>query len=827
MSEINPLDPTSFNDIHRDIGHEMQNCYIDYAMSVIVSRALPDIRDGLKPVHRRILYAMHDEGLHPNKKYSKCAWVVWEVLKKYHPHGDSSVYDAMVRLAQPWSLRYPLVDGQGNFGSVDGDSAAAYRYTEARMAKIASEMLADIDKETVDWRPNFDASHGEPTVLPTRVPNLLLMGSVGIAVGMATNIPPHNLGEVIGALNFLLTHPEPETITVENLMDFIKWPDFPTGGVVYNRADILSAYATGRGSVIMRGKAVIEETASGRPVIIINELPYQIGPSMIVEQVAHLITEKIINGIAEVRDESNKEGIRIVIELKRDSFPKEVLNQLFKLTQLQTSFSYNMIALTDRGMQPKLFSLKEILEEFITHRREVVTRRTQYELRIAEERAHILEGYKIALDHIDEVIETIKKSTDRQDASEKLQTKFKLSEKQAVAILEMQLQRLSGLERKKIEDELAEKLLLIADLKDILAKPERVNTIISDELKEVGEKYGDVRRTDIHSAPLGQFSAIDTIPNEEVIITLSKQGYVKRLKAAAYRTQRRGGVGVTTATKEEDEIQILIPSNNHDNLWFFTSSGRVFQLPTYEIPEFSRTAKGSPIVNFINLQPNESISTILNAHEATTPFLFFATKKGTVKRINRTEITNIRASGLIVIKVDEGDELGWVQATSGSDMMLLVSHKWQAIQFPETDVRAMGRAAMGVRGIRLKGDDTLITASVVNKDMKYVFTVSERGLGKLSDIEDYRSQGRGGSGVKVGAITPKTGNIVSATMLSEDEKKNADFVLVTKSGMTVRSPLKDVRLTGRVAQGVILTKLKDNDTVISMSIVQTGDDEEK
>lgn len=425
----------------------------------------------------------------------------------------------------------------------------------------------------------------------------------------------------------------------------------------------------------MRGKAVIEETASGRPVIIINELPYQIGPSMIVEQVAHLITEKIINGIAEVRDESNKEGIRIVIELKRDSFPKEVLNQLFKLTQLQTSFSYNMIALTDRGMQPKLFSLKEILEEFITHRREVVTRRTQYELRIAEERAHILEGYKIALDHIDEVIETIKKSTDRQDASEKLQTRFKLSEKQAVAILEMQLQRLSGLERKKIEDELAEKLLLIADLKDILAKPERVNTIISDELKEVGEKYGDVRRTDIHSAPLGQFSAIDTIPNEEVIITLSKQGYVKRLKAAAYRTQRRGGVGVTTATKEEDEIQILIPSNNHDNLWFFTSSGRVFQLPTYEIPEFSRTAKGSPIVNFINLQPNESISTILNAHEATTPFLFFATKKGTVKRINRTEITNIRASGLIVIKVDEGDELGWVQATSGSDMMLLVSHK--------------------------------------------------------------------------------------------------------------------------------------------------------
>jgi DNA gyrase subunit A len=577
----------------------------------------------------------------------------------------------------------------------------------------------------------------------------------------------------------------------------------------------------------MRGRGVIEETASGRPVIIINELPYQTTPSSIVEQVAHLITEKIIVGIAEVRDESNKDGIRVVIELKRDSFPKEVLNQLFKLTQLQTSFSYNMIALTDRGTQPKLFNLKEILEEFIVHRREVITRRTQYELRIAQERAHILEGYKIALDHIDEVIETIKKSKDRQDASDKLQTRFKLSEKQAVAILEMQLQRLSGMERKKIEDELAEKLILIADLSDILVKPERVNGLISSELGEVREKYGDKRRTEIHSAPLGQFSAIDTIPNEEVIITLSKQGYVKRLKAAAYRTQRRGGIGVTTATKEEDEIQILIPSNNHDNLWFFTSSGRVFQLPTYEIPEFSRTAKGSPLVNFINLQPNESISTILNANEATTPFLFFATKKGTVKRINRSEITNIRASGLIVIKVDDNDSLGWVQATSGSDPMLLVSHKGQAIQFPETDVRAMGRAAMGVRGIRLKGDDALVTASVVSSEMKYVFTASERGLGKLSDIEDYRSQGRGGSGVKVGAITAKTGNIVSATMLSEDEKKNADFVLVTKSGMTVRSPLKDVRLTGRVAQGVILTKLKDSDSVISMSVVQTGEDEEK
>ncbi len=822
MSEL-----TVMNDVRRDIKFEMENCYLDYAMSVIVSRALPDIRDGLKPVHRRILYAMHDEGLHPGKKYSKSAWVVGEVLKKYHPHGDSSVYEAMVRLAQPWALRYPLVDGQGNFGSVDGDSAAAYRYTEARMSKITAEMLADIDKETVDWRPNFDASHAEPTVLPARVPNLLLMGSVGIAVGMATNIPPHNLREVVAALQFVLKHKDRESITVEHLMDFIKGPDFPTGGVIYNRADILSAYATGRGSIILRGKAVIEETAAGRPVIIINELPYQTTPSSIVEQVAHLITEKIVNGIAEVRDESNKDGIRVVLELKRDSFPREVLNQLFKLTGLQSSFAYNMIALTDRGLQPKLFNLKEILEEFLVHRQEVIKRRTTYELRIAEERAHILEGLKIALDNIDEVIETIKKSKDRQDASDKLQSKFKLSERQAVAILEMQLQRLSGMERKKLEDELAEKMLLITDLKDILSKPERVDTIISDELTEINDKYGDDRRTEVHNSPLGQFSAKDTIPNEEVIITLSKQGYVKRLKAGTYRTQKRGGMGVATATKEEDEIQILLSSNNHDDLWFFTSTGRVFQLPTYEIPEFSRTAKGSPIVNFISLNPTESISTILNANEATKPFLFFATTDGTVKRLERTEITNIRSSGLIVIKVEDGNSLGWVCPTSGSDMMLLVSNEGQAIQFPETDVRAMGRSAMGVRGIRLKGKDILVTASVVSKEMKYVFTASSRGLGKLSDIEDYRSQGRGGSGVKVSSVTPKTGKIISATMLTEDDRKTADFLLVTKSGQTVRMPLKDVRLTGRVAQGVILTRLKDDDAVTSMSIVREREEEEE
>lgn len=822
MSE-NPI----LNDVRRDISTEMEGCYLDYAMSVIVSRALPDIRDGLKPVHRRILYAMSDMSLHSNSKYRKSATIVGEVLGKYHPHGDAAVYESMVRLAQPWSLRYPLVDGQGNFGSVDGDNAAHMRYTEARMAKISDSLLADINKETVDWRDNFDASHQEPKVLPTRIPNLLLMGSVGIAVGMATNIPPHNLREIVAALLFMLYHESPGEITIEELLEYIKWPDFPTGGVVYNQADILSAYATGRGSVILRGKADIEETASGRPVIIIRELPYQVTPSSIVEGVARLVTEKIVNGIAEVRDESNKEGIRVVIELKRDSFPREVLNQIFKLTQLQSSFAYNMIGLTDRGMQPKLFNLREILEEFIVHRKEVVTRRTQYELRIAEERAHILEGLKIALDHIDEVIETIKKSKDRQDASTQLQAKFALSERQAVAILEMQLQRLSGLERKKIEDELIEKLAIIADLKDILAKPERVKTIIEEELKEVEEKYGDDRRTEIQKSPLGQFSAKDTIPNEDVIITLSKQGYIKRLKATTYRTQKRGWTGVATATKDEDEIQTILLVQNHDDLWFFTSTGRVFQLPAYEIPEFSRTAKGSPIVNFLSLQPTESISTVLNASEANKPFLFFATKQGTVKRIDRTEITNIRSSGLIVLKVKEDDALGWVCPTSGEDMMLLVSHNGQAIQFKETDVRAMGRAAVGVRGIRLKWEDTLVTATVVNQDVKYVFTVSENGLWKLSNIDDYRSQGRGGSGVKVGAVTAKTGKIVSADMLSEDDRKEADFLLVTKSWQTVRMPFKWVRLTGRVAQGVILTRLKGSDAVVSMSIVREREEGEE
>ncbi len=591
----------------------METCYLDYAMSVIVMRALPDIRDGMKPVHRRILYAMYDGGVRATGKHRKSARVVGDVLGKYHPHGDSSVYEAMVRMAQDFSMRYTLVDGQGNFGSMDGDGAAAMRYTEVKMAKLGELMLADIDKDTVDWRDNYDASTQEPTVLPTRLPNLLLNGSVGIAVGMATNIPPHNLTEVVDALLYVLRHPNPSEITIENLLDFIKGPDFPTGGIIYNKKDILNAYATGRGSVTMRGRASIDELKNGKRAIIITEVPYQLNKKSFIEKIVELIQEKIIIGISDLRDESKGLGdVRIVIELKKDAFPKKILNQLYKLTQLQTSFAFNMIALHDRGMQPKLFNLLEMLEEFIVHRREVIERRTRYELMIAEARAHILEGLKIALDNIDAVIKTIKDSNSKEEAHDNLMARFKLSDKQSQAILEMQLQRLSGLERKKIEDELAEKLLLIADLKDILSKPERVNIIMGDELTEIKDKYGDARRTEVQIGAIGEWNPKDTIPNEEVVITLSKNSYIKRIKSNAFRTQRRGGKGVNVAVKDEDEVKIILSTSNHSDLLFFTNTGRVFSLPAYEVPETQRTAKGQPIINLLSLQKEEDITAILD-----------------------------------------------------------------------------------------------------------------------------------------------------------------------------------------------------------------------
>lgn len=820
--------PELLGDEIRSISQEMETCYLDYAMSVIVARALPDIRDGLKPVHRRILYAMQDMGLRSTAKYKKSARIVGDVLGKYHPHGDTAVYEAMVRLAQDFSLRYPLVQWQGNFGSIDGDGAAAPRYTEARMAKISDSMLADIDKETVDFRDNYDTTLQEPTVLPTRIPNLLLMGSVGIAVGMATNIPPHNLTEVVDAVIHMIQSSNRDDVTIKDLMQYIKWPDFPTWGIIYNNADIETAYATGRGSVIMRGKARIDELKNNKSAIIIEEVPYQVKPDALVMKVADLVRDKQIVGISDIRNESNKESIRVVIELKKDAFPKKILNQLYKMTTLQTSFGFNMIALHKRGIQPKLFNLKDILLEFVDHRVEVVTRRTQYELKIAKARAHILEWLKIALDNIDAVIETIKKSKDKEEASQQLQAKFKLSVLQAQAILEMQLQRLSGLERKKIEDELAEKMLLITDLEDILAKPERINAIIIEELEEIKEKYGDDRRTEIHASPLGEFNPKDTIPNEDMMVVLSKAGYIKRIKAASYRTQKRGGKWVATATKDEDEVRIILPAKNHDDLWFFTSNGRVFQLPTYELPEAVRTSKWQPIINFVSLQKDEEISTILLANKADQKYLFLATQLGTVKRLERSQITNIRQNGLIVMKVKDGDKLGWVKPTSGEDNIILVSKKGQAIQFNETDARAMGRAASGVRGIRLKEWDRLVTANVVSDDVVFVMTVAEKWLGKISEIGEYRSQNRGGSGIKVGAITAKTGNIIGATMLGENDRKESDIVLISRGGQTVRMPLKGIRKTGRVSQWVILTKLKKKDDIlVSMSIVRPDEDEDK
>lgn len=795
----------------RGIISEMETSYLDYAMSVIIQRALPDVRDGMKPVHRRILYSMYDSGLRANAKYRKSAKVVGDVLGNYHPHGDSSVYDAMVRLAQDFSLRYPLIDGQGNFGSMDGDGAAAMRYTEAKMAKLGESLLTDIDKNTVDWRPNYDASREEPVVLPARIPNLLLNGAMGIAVGMATNIPPHNLSELIDALQFLLNHPNIDAVTIENLLDFVKGPDFPTGGIIYNKKDILDAYTRGRGSVVMRGKAHIEEAKNGRSMIIIDEVPYQLNKKDFVEKIAALVTDKVIVGVADIRDESNKEGVRVVVELKRDAFPKKILNQLYKLTPLQTTFAYNMIALTDRGMQPKLMNLKEMLIAFMDHRKEVTTRRVQFELDQAEARKHILEGLAKAISIIDQIIATIRASKNREEGIPTLMEKFDFSDKQATAIWEMQLGKLSGLEIEKIENELQEKIAMIADFKDILAKPERVAKIISDELAEIKEKYGDERKTEVHPGAVGEFNPTDTIPNEDMVVTLSKNGYIKRIKASSFRTQRRGGKGIAMAVKDEDEMQVILSTKNHNKLLFFTNTGRVFELPAYEIPEMQRTAKGQPVVQFLSLAKDESVTTILDLATVTGKHLVLISHNATVKRIDITDIANIRSSGLIVMKPKDNDSLGWVRVTDGTNNILLVSEGGKVIQFPEDDVRVMGRAAAGVRGMKVADSDALIEGCVVGSQDMYIFTISETGMGKISSLEEYREQGRGGSGIKVSATTTKTGKIIAAFTLSEEEKQAKSVILVSRSGQTVRLPLADIRITGRNTQGVILAKLKDTD----------------
>lgn len=812
-------------DANRNINDEMETCYLDYAMSVIVSRALPDVRDGFKPVHRRILFAMNELWLRSTAKFRKSASVVWEVLWKYHPHGDSSVYEAMVRMAQDFSLRYPLVHGQWNFWSMDWDGAAAMRYTEAKMTKLAEFMLSDIDKETVLFKDNYDTTKQEPTVLPARIPNLLMNWVMWIAVWMATNMPPHNLRELCDAISYLLKVADEEEITVEDLMQFIKGPDFPTGGIVYDKEALLTAYSTGRWSVIIRWVANIEENNKGKKYINISEIPYGLNKSTFVEKIADLVKEKKIIWISDLRDESNKDGVRVIVELKKDAFPKKILNQLYKLTPLQTSFGYNMIALWDAGKQPKLYNLKEILIEFINHRKQVVTNRTIYELKIAQARAHILEWYKIALDNIDEVIKVIRNSYN--DAEIQLMERFSLSQIQAEAIVEMKLKRLQWLEKEKIENELSEKLIFIADCQNILANPERIIAIIIEEIDYIKETFGDERRTVVNNSKLWEFNPKDTVANEEVVITISKNNYIKRILSSSFRTQRRGWVWVTTTTKEEDEIKLVLSTKNHNDLLFFTSRWRVFALPAYEIPESNRIAKWQPIINLLSLDKNEEISSVLDITEEKNKYLFFVTSKGTSKKLLMDDVKKIRTSWLIVLKIKEDDHLAWVRTTSGNDNIFIATKAGKAIQFSEDDVRPMGRAASWVRGIKLKADDQVVEVTILWESDKYVFVVTENGMWKISEIEEYRSQWRGGTWVKVMNITAKTWKLVWAMTLDDEDRLNNDVLLMSKSGQTIRLPLKWIRATSRVTQWVILTKIRwEDDMIVRASLMKASEEEE-
>ncbi len=814
-------------DENKNISDEMETCYIDYAMSVIVQRALPDIRDWLKPVHRRILFAMHELWLKASAKFRKSAAVVWDVLWKYHPHGDSSVYEAMVRMAQDFSLRYPLVNWQWNFWSMDWDNAAAMRYTEAKMTKLAEYMLSDINKDTVDFRDNYDATKKEPTVLPTRIPDLLMNWVMWIAVWMATNIPPHNLWELVDALEYLLKVPDIDEVTVEDLMEYIKWPDFPTGGIVYDKEAILTAYSTGRGSVIVRWVAEIQDSARWRSIINISEIPYWLNKANFIIKIADLVRDKKIVWISDIRDESTKNNVRVIIELKKDSFPKKILNQLYKLTPLQTSFGYNVIWLWERWLQPKLHNLKELLIAFLDHRKEVITRRTKYELNIAEDRAHILQWLKKALDHIDKIIKLIRASNTKAEAKQSLMDSFKFSEKQAEAILEMKLQKLAGLERKKIEDELNEKLLLIADLKDILAKPERVVSIIIEELDYIKDKFWDERRTQINPWKVWEFNPKDTIPNEDVVIVFSKNSYIKRLKSNSFRTQRRWWKWVKTWAKENDEIKLIVPTTNHADLLFFTSKWRVFSMPAYEIPETTRIAKWQPVVNLLNLQKWEEIAAILDITREKNKYLFFVSKAWVVKKLDMSMVKNIRANWLKVVWVKDKDSLMWVKTTTWEDSIFIVTKEWKAIQFSEKDVRPMWRAAAGVRWIRLKEKDKVIEVAVVWEKDEILFIVTENGMWKLSSIDEYRNQKRWWSWVKAMAMTKKTGRLISAKILSEEDKKSSDVILISKWWQTIRINLKWMRKTSRVTQWIILTKIKKSlDKIVRASVIRENEDSE-
>ena len=803
----------------RSIEDEMQESYLDYAMSVIVMRALPDVRDGLKPVHRRILYVMHENGLRHNVKYKKSADTVGSVLGRYHPHGDASVYDAMVHMAQTFSMRYPLIDGQGNFGSMDGDGAAAYRYTEARMSALAEELLLDLDKDTVDWRDNFDASRKEPSVLPGKLPNLLLNGTLGIAVGMATDIPPHNLTELCDALVKLIEEPE---ATTEDLLEFVKGPDFPTGGIIYDIASIKNAYATGKGGIVMRAKTEIIETKSGSFQIIINEIPYRVNKATLLEKIADLVRDKKLEGIRDVRDESDKDGVRVVVDLKKEALPNKILNQLFSYTQLQETFHMNMLALID-GIEPHVLNLKTVLEKYLEHRQVVIRRRTEFELRKAKERAHILEGLTIALDHIDEIIKLIKKSADRNEAHANLMKKFKLTDIQSNAILDMRLQTLAGLESKKIEDELKEKRALIKELESILESKKRILGIIKTDILDLKNRFGDERRTQVVKNAVGTFSAEDLIPEGNVIITITKSGYVKRLAPDTYKSQSRGGKGVIGQTlKEEDVVDKLISSNTHDDILFFTNKGRVFLTKVYELPEGSRVSKGQALVNFLQLGQGEYNTSVLTfGKKDDAKFLVMSTRNGLVKKVPREEFAKVRRSGMIAITLKADDELRWVETSSGDDQVMLSTDNGQAIRFSEKDVRPMGRSASGVTGMRLKKDDKIISMDIIRKSVNpkdlTVLIVTENGLGKQTELSFYKVQNRAGSGIKTLKVTPKTGKIVSMYILNSAEEH--DLVIISKAGQTIRTPLKDVSTLGRATQGVRVMRLDEGDKVAGSTIL--------
>ena len=809
-----------------EIIEEMQKSYLDYAMSVIVARALPDVRDGLKPVHRRIIYAMQRLGLSHSAHYSKSAKVVGEVLGKYHPHGDAPVYEALARMAQEFSMRAPLIDGQGNFGSVDGDPPAAMRYTEARLALISETLLYDLDKNTVDFVDNFDGTLKEPVFLPSTLPNLLVNGTSGIAVGMATNIPPHNLNEVIDAALLLIEKPE---ASVEDLMEYIKGPDFPTGAQIYDISEITAAYATGRGKIMMRAKADIEEAKNGKFQIIVTEIPYQVNKATLVTRIAELVKDKKLDGISDLRDESDRKGLRVVVELKRDARPKSVLNNLYKHTAMQQSFPVNTVALVE-GV-PQTLTLKMILEQFVKHRQKVITRRSQFELDEAKRRAHILEGLKIAVDNIDAVIETIKKSKDTQDAKVNLMQKFKLTEVQSLAILDMQLKRLAALERQKIEEELAMTREEIAYLEDLLAHPEKILTVIKSELKKLKERFGNNRRTRVFKQKIGEFSEEDLIPNEPTIVTITVAGYVKRQDIGSFRTQRRGGKGISgITTKEEDIVAQLFAANTHDNLLFFTDRGRVFQLKVYDLPESSRVSKGVAIVNLLDLQQEEKVLSILpikklKPGETGPKYVVMATKNGVIKKTEIKAYEAIRRSGIIAIKLTPGDQLRWAKLTPGTDLIFLVSKKGLSLKFNERDVRPMARDTMGVRGIKIKPGDELIGMDVIGKedDKADLLVVTERGIGKKTQISAWPMQLRGGVGVKAANLTEKTGNLVTAQILTKDEEA---LILTSQKGQVMRTTLRSIPRLTRDTQGVIIMRLTQIDKVAAATVIQKRKEDE-